>query len=237
MFGDTSRNELMINKIDKTFKKIDTLLRPASLAQVGGFRPPDDPVTSWFGGRGVGLTGEVLPKYKGRDMFCLLQVKISELPFVPMGLENTKFLVVFFNREDFPFDRPHGDGWVIREYQSLDELALLPSSSESDEVRSFPVRWSLIDDDAPGWEDAWDLLDMTPINESEDATNEFYDRYNGYPHTKFGGYPFDIQYGVGLDGYVFQIGSEEKAGWMWGDSGIAYFHKIDGEWKFDMQCY
>ena len=51
-------------------------LRRASLAQVGGFRPPEDPRTSWFG-RGVCLPGEGLPTYKGRDLFPLVQINVS----------------------------------------------------------------------------------------------------------------------------------------------------------------
>jgi hypothetical protein len=40
--------------IAETFAALDRHLRRASIAEVGGFRPPDDPIASYFGGRFVG---------------------------------------------------------------------------------------------------------------------------------------------------------------------------------------
>ncbi|WP_211224321.1 DUF1963 domain-containing protein [Oceanospirillum maris] len=224
--------------IEETYNELDSLLREASVAQVGGFRPPEDRITSWFGGSGVGLAGEALPVYRGRDMFCLLQVKVSELPVIPPELKQIAFLVVFTNREEFPFDKPHGDGWEIREYQSREGLQCLPESKEPDVVKSFPIKWDKVEDDAPDWENAWDLVDMTPINESDDADEKFFYEYHRYLGTKFAGFPTCIQHGHDLEGYVFQIGSEEKANWMWADNGIAYFNKNKaGDWCFKCQFY
>lgn len=227
-----------MKQVEKAYKELDAVLREASVSQIGGFRPPDERVTSWFGGRGVGRVGETLPKHDGRDMFCLLQVKVAELPFIPPELGETKFLVVFFNRDEIPFNRPHGDGWLIREYASLDGLQLLPESSEPRIVRDFPIKWSLVEDDAPDWENAWELVDLTPIHETEGADERFFHEYKRHPNTKFGGYPCCIQHGAKLEGYVFQIGSEEKPRWMWADNGIAHFNKTrSGEWVFDCQFH
>ena len=227
-----------MKSVEETYKELDRNLKEASIAHIGGFRPPEDKITSWFGGRGVGLKHEIIPTYKGKEMFCLLQVKISELPFIPQELKNTKFLVVFTNREEFPFNKPHGEGWEIREYDSLAGLGFLPKSKEPDVVRDFPVMWHKIDDDAPDWENAWEIVDMTPINESDGEDERFFDEYNRYPGTKFGGYPSCIQHGHNLEGFIFQIGSEEKPNWMWADNGIAYFNKDkSGTWGFECQFY
>ncbi len=224
--------------IEETYAKLDGLLRKSSLAEIGGFRPPEDKITSWFGGPGVGKKGEARPQYKGKDMFCLLQVKISELPYIPKELENTAFLTVFFNVEEHPFDQAHGDGWLIREYQSLDDLELLSANGDNEIVRNFPIRWQLAEDDAPSWDDTWDILDLTIVNEDDAASDKFFDEYNHYPGTKFGGYPCCIQHEAGIKGFIFQIGSEEKPDWMWADNGIAHFHKTDaGEWTFSCQFY
>lgn len=223
--------------IENTYKEIDGILRKASISQIGGFRPPEEKITSWFGGSGVGMAGEMLPQHNGRDMFCLLQVKTSELPYVPPALSETAFLAVFFNRESIPFDKPHGQGWLIREYRTLEGLQLLPSSKEPEMVRDFPIRWSLVEDDAPGWENAWDLVDLSPINAIDRASDRFFYEYNRYSQTKFGGFPCEVQHGAELEGFVFQIGSEEKPRWMWADNGIAYFNKKDGIWSFDCQFY
>ncbi|ODC02920.1 hypothetical protein BFW38_04485 [Terasakiispira papahanaumokuakeensis] len=79
---------------------------------------------------------------------------------------------------------------------------------------------------------------MTPINESDGEDAIFFEEYNRYPGTKFGGFPNCIQHGHNLDGFVFQIGSEEKPNWMWADNGIAYFNKDEsGDWVFECQFY
>ena len=226
----------IMKSIEETYLELEKHLREASVAEIGGFRPPEDKLTSWFGGPGFGLDGETLPTYNGGDMFCLLQVKVSELPVIPPELEGTEFLIVFTNREEFPFDKKHGDGWEIREYSSLEELKMFPKSSEKEVVKDFPIRWKKVMDDSPDWENSWDLVDMTPINEADDE--RFFYEYNRYSGTKFGGFPNCIQHGHDLEGFVFQIGSEEKPNWMWADNGIAYFNKTDaGEWAFNCQFY
>jgi len=226
-----------MNNIEQTYKEIDSLLREASIAQIGGFRPPESRLGSWFGGRGVGLRGEQLPKYRDKDMFCLLQINISELPVVPPELSKTSLLVVFFNREELPFNQAHGDGWEIREYSSLENLEELPESKEPEMIKEFPIKWSKVQDDAPDWENAWDLVDLTAVNETDGAEERFY-QYNRYSGTKIGGYPKCIQHDHDLSGFVFQIGSEEKPKWMWADNGIAYFNKNKhGVWVFECQFY
>ena len=234
--GDTI-DELW-KKVEDNYKEVDKILRKASISEIGGFRPTEDKITSWFGGPGVGLPGESRPIYEGQEMFCLLQVKIDELPYIPPELENTKFLVVFYSRDDIIFDKPNGEGWMVREYDSLDGLQELPPSLLPEVVKSFPIRWKYVEDDTPDWENLWDLVDPSPINNIDGADERFFEEYNHYYQTKFGGFPYCIQSGVELEGFVFQIGSEEKPRWNWVDSGVAYFYKSpDGIWTYDLQFY
>ncbi|MBN3728030.1 DUF1963 domain-containing protein [Burkholderia sp. Ac-20379] len=219
----------------KTLDALRAILRPASLAEIGGFPPPDDPLTSWFM-KGVIRDGEDVPAWAGKPMFPLLQIRVSELPFVPDCLRDVALLVLYYNQDDHVFDAPHGEGWLIREYASLDGLRPLPEIATPG--RPFPLRWQAIHDDAPGWEDAWDLLDLSAVNEDEAATDAFFDGFKRYPGTKVGGYPAEVQHGAGVDEFVFQVGSEDKAGWMWVDHGIGYFHRSpEGEWRFSCQFY
>ncbi|HEX8776147.1 MAG TPA: hypothetical protein VF735_21435, partial [Pyrinomonadaceae bacterium] len=41
--------------------------------------------------------------------------------------------------------------------------------------------------------------------------------------------------------YVFQINSEEKANWRWGDAGVGHFGRGTGvaknQWALSWQCY
>jgi len=215
--------------------ELKTKLRRASVAKLGGFRPPDDPKSSWFG-KGVCLKNEGLPVYKEKAMFPLLQINVAELPYVPEELSETKLLVVFFNQEELPFNKPNGEGWLIREYKSLEGLMPLPELDLSNILRSFPIKWELVDDDSPGWESAWELVDLAAVNEDEEASDAFFDEFNTYICTKVGGFPDEVQHYAGLKNFVFQIGSEEKANWSWGNGGTAYFHKYsDTEWVWGCQ--
>ncbi|MCT9843664.1 YwqG family protein [Leclercia adecarboxylata ATCC 23216 = NBRC 102595] len=216
-------------------EELRSQLRPASVAQVGGFRPGADPLTSWFL-KGVCLPGEGLPVWKGQPMFPLLQIRTDELPVIPEQLKGIALLVLFHNREHHPFDQPHGEGWLIREYATLEGLELLPELETP--YRPFPVRWVSVNDDAPGWEDAWDIIDLSEVNDDTQASDSFFDDFNRYGGTKVGGYPMEIQHGVGIKDFVFQVGSEEKVNWMWADNGIGYFHRsAEGIWQFSCQFY
>ena len=231
-------NSAMTPAATATLAHLRALLRPAALATLGGFRPADDPRTSWFG-KGCGLAGEGLPLYRDKPMFPLLQIRIDELPWVPPQLASTALLVVFFNHEEFPFDQPHGDGWLIREYTNtnIDALVALPGVTAPGTPLPFPLRWQRVDDDSPGWEDAWGLLDLDAVNDDDAASHSFFYDFNRYAQTKVGGFPREIQHGAGIDDFVFQIGSEEKACWMWADHGIGYFFKDAEGWRWSCQFY
>jgi hypothetical protein len=162
-------------------EELRSKLRPASVAQVGGFRPSADPLTSWFL-KGVSLAGEGLPVWRGKPMFPLLQIRIDELPVIPEQLKNVALLVLFHNMESHPFDQPHGEGWLIREYATLDGLELLPELATP--YRAFPVRWLSVNDDAPGWEDAWDILDLSAVNDDEPASDSFFEDFSRYGEPK-----------------------------------------------------
>lgn len=221
----------------KSLSELRGMLRKASIASIGGFRPPSDPATSWFGA-GVCREGEGLPVWDGKAMFPLLQIRINELPFVPDPLRGVELLVLFHNSEAHPFDKPHGEGWLIREYSSVEGLVPLPLAPAPAALRPFPIEWHEVADDAPGWEDAWDLVDLSAVNEDEEASDSFFEDFSRYNGTKVGGFPADIQHGVGLDDFVFQVGSEEKPAWMWADNGIGYFFKSrEKGWSWACQFY
>ncbi len=217
--------------------ELKTKLRPASVAQLGGFRPSDDPKISWFG-KGVGLENERLPFYNGKEMFPLLQINVSELPFVPNQLQETKLLVVFFNQDEYPFNNPHGEGWLIREYKSLENLIPLPEIDMSKILRPFPILWKLIEDDAPGFATSGEIVDVSLIYNDEEAKKTFEELNQYYSvSTKVWGYPDEVQHEIdNWQNYVFQIGSEEKAAWQWIDRGTAYFFKdANSAWSWDCQ--
>ena len=226
--------------IKRTFAELDRYLRPASIAQIGGFRPPENPLTSWFGGRFVGLPDEEWPSSPAGPMIPLLQVHVSELPYCPPALANVALLTVFHDAREHPthLPAPNGNGWLIRTYSTLEGLVPLNKPDMKPWPKPFPVRWHLAEDEGPNWEDAWSVVDLKAFNELDGSGDLFYDRYSNAPGTKFG-WPSLIQHELENGaGYVFQIGSEEKAQWTWGDGGVGYFClNPDGVWNLEWQCY
>jgi uncharacterized protein YwqG len=74
--------------------------------------------------------------------------------------------------------------------------------------------------------------------------------FEHHPESKIGGWPYLIQSEVfwapenrhpANPEYVFQIASERKAHWQWGDGGIGYFGRGTGDateaWTLSWQCY
>jgi hypothetical protein len=224
--------------IAAAFAGLDRHIRRASIAVIGGFRPPEAPMTSYFGGRFVAGAGEDWPLNGGQPMIPLLQVRTDELPYRPQALEGIALFNVFIGPRELPIDLPaeSGDGWLLRSYPNLDNLSPLVPPVEP-QVRPFPVRWHLSETEGPQWTDAWGVYDLTEFNKLEDAVDLFYDRYQRHLHTKVGGWPSYTQGSVGSDDYVFQIGSEEKPRWMWGDNGNGYFSFKEGKWFLYWDCY
>ena len=76
-------------------------------------------------------------------------------------------------------------------------------------------------------------------------TESEYDTWDNLHCSKVGGWPYLIQGAIWFwddaPEYVFQIDTEDEAGWMWGDAGTAYFGRGKAEkrdqWHFDWQCY
>lgn len=224
--------------IASTFAALDRHVRQASIAEIGGFRPSEMWPTSYFGGQFAAGPGDEWPLNDGEPMVPLLQIRTDELPHRPSALAGIALLNVFVGPRRLPIDLPseNGSGWLLRSYPNLADLTRLALPGESP-LRPFPVRWHPSETEGPQWEEAWSLHDLTEFNKLDDAIDLFYDRYTAHTRTKVGGWPSYIQGSPGADGFVFQIDSEEKPNWMWGDNGIGYFYLRDGKWFLFWDCY
>jgi uncharacterized protein YwqG len=221
----------------------ERLKRQASKMTVGGFRPSEDLFASWFGRVRVERADEAWPQFEGRPMAALCQMNIAELPYVPERLKGIALVTVFIDPEELPSDSSNGEGWELRAYASLDGLVEVATPSSGQVIKAFPVRWELIEEDYPCWEDlAFDV--------PRDVGDNYYDVFDNVHCSKVGGWPSLIQSEVswgaksramGHVEYMFQIDSEEKAQWTWGDTGTGYFGcgTRDGrpEWVMTWQCY
>lgn len=102
--------------ITAAFAALDRHVRRASIAEIGGFRPPTESITSYFGGRFVAGPGEGWPLNGGQPMIPLLQVRTDELPCRPRALQGIALFNVFVGPRQLPLDLPaeSGDGWLLR---------------------------------------------------------------------------------------------------------------------------
>jgi hypothetical protein len=213
--------------------------RPACVAQVGGFRPPEDPLASWFGRVRVALPGEGWPTTDGAPMLALAQFNLRELPcHPPPALTDVALLTLFLGPWRFPVDEPNGLNWALRAYPSMDGLVPLaePTPARAGDpklrkgqdltLRPFPIRWrERLDlpcrDDIPlEVLDAWDAW-----AQDRSATELTFDG------TKVGGWPYCVQSEVRWRTgsrpvedceYVLQLGSEHKTGLSWRYEGLGY---------------
>jgi hypothetical protein len=219
--------------------------RPASAARLGGVRPPQDLLASWFGRVRVALPGEGWPTTDGAPMLALAQLNLRELPCPPtQALADVALLTLFLGPWQLPVDQPNGVNWALRAYPRLDGLVPLaePTPARAGDpklrkgqdltLRPFPIRWQQrLDfpcrDDIPlGLSAAWHAW-------AEDrASTEL--TFDG---TKIGGWPYCIQSEVSWHTggrqvedcqYVLQLGSEHKAGLSWGYAGLGYVARQPG---------
>jgi uncharacterized protein DUF1963 len=226
--------------------ELRALERLASVAQVGGFRPPSTPLSSWIASVLLGAPGETWPVWDGRPMWPLCQILIEELPAaLPAPLADVALLTLFLDFVDMPSERPRTQGWELRTYATTDGLVPLVEPDRDDEdfaVRPFPVLWRPrvelpSRDDAP-----WELLDLWDGME-ENVDEELLEldglKVGGWPSTVQGGIDWHVS-GIGrVDDveFVLQVDTDDKAHINIVDSGVVYvgWSPTQG-WMLTWQC-
>lgn len=224
--------------------------RRASLAEIGGFRPAQDPLASWAGRVRVALPGEQWPTTGGEPMLALAQLNLTEAPYVPPVLSDIAMLTLFVGPYRLPVDDPNGTHWELRAYRSLEGLVELdePQPARADDPKArkggqttytaLPIRWEQVEDHPSRDDIPPELLDE--YDELDDAGEA------PQPHSglKVGGWPLCVQSEVqwsGLDGVEFalQIDGDNRFGFEVGDGGVFYIgrrriHEQD-TWHADWQ--
>ena len=220
------------------------MVRRAIVMQVGGFRPPDDPMSSWFGRVAFGLPSESWPQSGGKPMLPLCQLNLTELPFRPPRMDDLDFVAVFLAQDVLPDDQPNGEGWCLRAYPDIRALRPLEAPTVFERPRAFPMRPQVVDSDYPCWEDV-------AVELSEDVADRYDELFENASGLKLGGWPTLVQSEIfwapwnehpAVPEYVFQIDSEPKAGWAWADGGVGYFGRgtatgHEDTWTMAWQCY
>jgi Domain of unknown function (DUF1963) len=210
--------------------ELAALQRRACVAQVGGFRPPDDPLTSWMGTVGLGGPADDWPAADGTPMHGLLQLVVRDLPVRPALLDDVELLTLFV-AEELPIDTANGVGWCLRTYDSLDGLRSLEPQSRA--LKPFPLAFSQVED--------WPSRDDVPstlLASWDDHAEEDEERYRAREGLKVGGWPSCVQSEVEWyegDGgaipdveFVLQVDSDHKVGFVVADAGVLYIGRRRG---------
>jgi len=219
------------------------LRRRAIVLEIGGFRPPDDARTSWFGRVNFAAEGEDWPTTNGAPMHALCQINLTEMPFRPPRLDDLEFITVFIGPSQLPTDNVNGTNWCLRAYPKLDALVPLAPRETGTHIKAHPMRPRVVEEDYPCHEDVSVELD-------DDVEDSYFEHFATADGLKLGGWPTLIQSEIywapfnrhaAAPEYVFQIDSTEKGNWWWGHQGVGYFGRgtapgHEHEWCCEWQC-
>ena len=227
-------------KIKELQRKI---AREITYFQTGGVRPRGAIDECWIGRVLAYAADEELPTdQNGVPMLPLAQFYLPALPHVPQVLDGVKLLAVFISQDLIgKFDDDMDGLWKVREYKNEEELVIKELANPRSQIRPFPLQPKFAADDTPVWDGGGLEPDVVhEILELKRSVGLYYSDVTAgleyYNCTKLGGYPSFCQSGVSFgDGYqfVFQVSSDEKAGFNVIDGGSLMFAKNpqSGAWS------
>lgn len=219
------------------------LAKPASLIEVGGFRPPEDSTISWFGAVYLGAPGEEWPHWNDDAMAPVAQLNLRDAPFLPPALEDIAMLTVFAANVSIDGDERNGEGWLVRAHPAAEAVVPLMMPPEARTaltalgcerpLKVLPIRYTLLPADFPDWPDVAGTVSVPA--EIEDEWEEHFGAHEGF---KLGGWPSLLQDQIFWSRsedetvqpeYALQLGGVPKAGFgLYGD-GIWYFGRGTGD--------
>lgn len=229
----------------------DQITRPASVLEVGGFRPTNDPFASSFGEVRVGFSGSTWPMRNGKPLLPICQMNLNDAPFVPDSLEDVVLLQVFIASDWWSSDlvvmdnvQDENTPFCIMTFDSLEGLQPIEVPDHGSTILPFEARWE------PVHQLDYPTHDTMPIDFDALGIGSFYeqDGIDKIHRTKVGGWPSCIQsepwWDYQPDGkdfeFVLQVDTEEKAKCFWGDSGsvfVARDKNMKSRWAIEGQCY
>lgn len=130
----------------------------ASVARFGESAPSTELLASWGGRVLVARDMERWPMGEGGPMLAVLQMNLTEAPFVPDPIAGFQMLTLFIG----PFRLPNlvepQAHWSVRGYRDLEALAPLPEpvparsgdgSATPPTLRTLALSWKLVDEQPP----------------------------------------------------------------------------------------
>ena len=229
---------------------LDSAMRPACFAQLGGFRPddPNDRFRSWWGGNFLGEPDEGVPvcDTSGRTMLPFLQIRTGELPHVPDVFDGIALLTLWFDPDaDDLWESENGAGFTIRTYRSLDGLGPVGHGyKEHATLPTFPIRWHLMDQDLPHWEA---FVGDVPDAVARSADSDWFFGHPGHDAraklqetmpVKVGGYSQWWQSPLEVDGgrFAFFLDTTARGSLRFPGGGNANFFRTTNGWALRVDC-
>ncbi len=218
----------------------EKLRRKAVIFETGGFQPENTIGVSWIGAIKWKRPEDELPKDKdGVEMLPLAMIFTGNLEYVPEEIRDVVLCNVFISPNIYDHLIDMEGYYAVQTYTTLDGLE--PCSWINGEIKAFPLKPQLVEDDFPMWDGGMDadIEDEICAMEQRGEIDYYEDiQTQSYSMHKVGGYPAYIQSGGWTKEYefIFQISSDEKAQLNIVDSGSFYFFYSTELGKWDMQC-
>lgn len=199
---------MRLNEVKKRLRRQATLIEP--------YAPPAEPnpLISVFGEVTAACAGEGWPRCCGSPMIPVLQLNLSEAPFVPEGLADVAFLALFVDGVNAPKDgAPNGDCWLLRTYGSVEGLSGLAVPADFERRRPRGIRYRLLDHDFPDYDD------VAEMSLPDEITDTWEDEFGAAEGSKLGGWPALLQSEIfwapnndhpARPQYVFQLARLER---------------------------
>jgi len=225
---------MTIEEIKKVLK------RKAVIFQTGGFKPANEIGESWIGCVKWKQKDDEIPKDKdGEDMFPLASIFTGGLEYVPEGIKGIELCNIFISKNIFDHLLDMEGYYHVTMINSTEGLE--SCLWENPNVKSFPLKPELIEDDYPQWDGGMDpSIEDAVIELENNGEIDYYEDIHteDYSMHKVGGYPAYIQPGDWNKEFEFimQISSDEKADLNIVDNGSFYFFYNKQLDKWELQC-
>ncbi len=73
-------------------------------------------------------------------MIPICQLNLTLLPEVPENLKDIALITLFIDSKAIPYDKPNGQGWLIRTYSDITELEEIIKPSVDFPIRPFQLK-------------------------------------------------------------------------------------------------
>ncbi|MBA4492517.1 hypothetical protein [Paracoccus sp. S1E-3] len=206
--------------------------RPITTFRLGGQRPADTRLASWWGGNFVAPVPEDAP-----GMLPLFQICVADLPPAQRGAFRAEYLLFWIAPEPDKGALIEGRDFIIRELAAPETIPPTDGQS-SDEGRAFAL-FQMHPESGTTQRPAWeDFAHRVPDAVAWSHENDWFFDHPNDPGDEdrpllIGGWPQWIQGAQTPEGsdFVLQISSTGKGMFMYGDGGNLYLWRRPGGWE------